>query len=339
MDKILHYVFFTFVFCFSAFSQEQSQKLINSPADCAVQLKVEFLNSGKVGDVSLFKSSCNNEKFEAEAIEAAKKIKFEPEMQNDKQITIRKTLEYRFYLDDDSKKDDKAEAIIKRAIEKLGGDKYLQVKSQVGRGRFSVLRDNVIVSFQSFLDVIVFPDKERTEFKGGAKNVQTNVGKSGWIYDGDAEVIKDQDKTQIEGFERGINASLDNLLRGSWRTGGAVLSYVGKRQASLGKRNDVVRLVYTNGFAVEFEFADDGMPAKSIFKRTNADNEEITEEDRYAQFVEVQGIKTPFIIDRFTNKAQSSRINYDSVEFNKTIPDSIFAKPKSAKEVKKDLKL
>ena len=237
------------------------------------------------------------------------------------------------------KTDEKAEAILKRSVQKLGGEKYLQVKSQIGRGRFSVLRDNVIISFQSFLDVIIFPDKERTEFKGGAKNVQTNVGKSGWIYDGDAEVIKDQDKAQIEGFERGINASLDNLLRGSWRSGGAVLSYVGRRQASLGKRNDVVRLVYPNGFTVEFEFSDDGMPAKSIFKRTNADNEEVTEEDRYAQFVEVQGIKTPFIIDRFTNKAQSSRINYDSVEFNKTISDSIFAKPKSAKEVKKDLKL
>ena len=35
----------------------------------------------------------------------------------------------------------------------------------------------------------------------------------------------------------------------------------------------------------------------------------------------------------------ASRINYDSVEFNKTIPDSIFAKPATAKEAKKDLKL
>lgn len=236
-------------------------------------------------------------------------------------------------------KEEKAEAILKKAVEKLGGEKYLQVKSQIGRGRFSVLRDNVIISFQTFVDVIVFPDKERTEFKGGgARNVQTNVGKTGWVFDGEAEVVKEQDKAQIENFERGINTSLDNLLRGGWRGGQAVLSYVGKRQASLGKRNDVVKLVYSNGFAVEFEFSDDGMPAKSVYKRTNADNEEIREEDRYAQFIDVQGIKTPFIIDRFINNAQSSRINYESVEYNKSIPDSIFAKPKSAKELKKDLK-
>ena len=59
-----------------------------------------------------------------------------------------------------------AEAIIDKAVQKLGGDRYLKVTSQVSRGKFSVIRDGVIVSFQSFIDVIVYPDKERTEFKG-----------------------------------------------------------------------------------------------------------------------------------------------------------------------------
>ena len=239
-----------------------------------------------------------------------------------------------------SKNDEKAEAVVNKAIEKLGGEKYLLVKSQIGRGQFSVMRDGSIVSFQSFVDVIVYPDKERTEFKGaGLKNVQTNVGKNGWIFDGNAETVKEQDEAQIKNFVHGINVSLDNLLRGGWRSDGAVLSYVGKRQANLGKRNDVVKLIYPGGFSVEFEFSDEGMPAKSIYKRTNGDGEEVKEEDRYAQFVEVSGIKAPFIIDRFTNNVQSSRINYESIEFNKPIPDSIFAKPKNAKEAKKDLKL
>ena len=235
--------------------------------------------------------------------------------------------------------DEKAEAVIKKAVEKLGGDKYLQVKSQIGRGRFSVMSDNAIISFQSFVDVIVFPDKERTEFKGtGAKNVQTNVGKGGWVFDGEAQVVKEQTAAQIENFKRGINVSLDNLLRGGWR-GAADLSYVGKRQASVGKRNDVVKLTYADGFAVEFEFADDATPVKSIYKTTNAAGEEIKEEDRYAQFIEIQGIKTPFIIDRFTNNVQVSRINYETIEFNKPISDAIFTMPKNAKELKKDLKL
>lgn len=168
--------------------------------------------------------------------------------------------------------------------------------------------------------------------------MQTNFGNAGWVFDGDAQILKDQTDEQIKNFKRGINTSLDNLLRGNWR-GKAALSYVGRRQAGIGKSNDVVKLTFDDGFTVEFEFSDDGLPMKSIYKRTNADNEEVTEEDRYAQFIEVSGIKTPFIVDHFSNKMQTSRINYESVEFNKSVPNSIFVKPTSAKDLKKDLKL
>jgi len=248
-------------------------------------------------------------------------------------------LSYNFTFAQTSKTDEKAEVVLKKAVEKLGGEKYLQVKSIVGRGRFSQLRDNAVISFQSFVDVIVYPDKERTEFKeGGVKTVQTNTGETGWIFDGSAETINVQTKEQIEGFRRGIRTSIDNLLRGYWR-GKANLMYDGKRPASLGKRSEVVKLVFNDGFTVEFEFSDEYLPIKAIYKRTNADNEEIKEEDRYAQFVDVQGIKTPFIVDHFSNNAQTSRVNYESIEFNKSVPDSIFSKPNSPKELKKDLKL
>lgn len=240
----------------------------------------------------------------------------------------------------DSRNDERAQTIIAKAVQNLGGEKYLQIKTQVGRGRFSVIRETAVVSFQSFVDVIVFPDKERTEFKtSGVRSVQTNAGTTGWVFDGDQDLIKIQDEKQVENFKRGIRTSLDNLLRGYWK-GEAELSYVGKRQATLGKRNDVVKLTYKDGLVVEFEFAvDDGLPMKAVYKRLNANNEEITEEDRYAQFIDVGGIKAPFIIDRFSDGKQSSRINYESIEFNKSVPDSIFAKPSSPKELKKDLRL
>jgi hypothetical protein len=239
------------------------------------------------------------------------------------------------------KSDEKAEEIIKKAVEKLGGEKYLQVKSVVGTGNYTILVEGQTHRLSGFVDVIVFPDKERTEFRtGGVKNVQTNVGESGWLFDGAAGAVKDQNKRQIEDFRRGMRVSVDNFLRGNWRAEqGAELSYVGRRQAGVGRRNDVVKLTYADGFEVEFEFSDDGFPAKSIYKRINANGEEITEEDRYAQFIDVRGIYAPFIIDHFINGKHTSRINYTSIEFNKTIPDSIFQKPGDAKAARKDLKL
>lgn len=247
-------------------------------------------------------------------------------------------LSYSLTFAQTTKTDEKAEAVIKKAVEKLGGEKYLQVKSIIGRGRFSVLSENTVASFQSFVDVIVYPDKERTEFKqGGVKTVQTNAGETGWIFDGAAETINVQNKDQVENFKRGIRTSVDNLLRGYWR-GKADLTYLGKRTATLGKRSEVVKLTFADGYAVEFEFSDEYFPIKASYKRLSAGNVEIKEEDRYAQFVDVQGIKTPFIVDHFTNNAQTSRINYESIEFNKPVSDSIFNKPNSPKELKKDLK-
>ncbi|HEX9962545.1 MAG TPA: hypothetical protein VGB00_16540 [Pyrinomonadaceae bacterium] len=237
------------------------------------------------------------------------------------------------------KTDEKAEAILAKAVQKLGGERYLQVKSVVGSGNFSVYREGQAQITQTFLDIIVFPDKERTEFKtGGTRNIQTNVGETGWLADTGAKVIKEQDKDQIEGFKRAMRTSLDNLLRGSWRKN-AALSFVGRREASLGKRNNVVKLTYADGFAVEFEFSDEGFPMKSVYKRTNGEGAETKEEDRYALYVETQGIFAPFVIDHFQNGAQTSRINYLKIEYNKPIPDSVFNKPSDAKELKKDLKL
>jgi hypothetical protein len=48
-----------------------------------------------------------------------------------------------------NKSDEKAEAIIKRAVENLGGEKYLQVKSQIGRGKYHIMRDGAMVSYQT----------------------------------------------------------------------------------------------------------------------------------------------------------------------------------------------
>lgn len=238
-----------------------------------------------------------------------------------------------------SKPDEKAQAVIAKAVQVMGGDRYLQVRTQVGKGRFTQMGEKGLISSQTFTDIIVFPDKERTDFKGGSGHtIQTNSGTSGWLYDKDLDVIKVQTPGQIDNFKQSIRTSLDYLLRGYWKGDGDV-SYAGRRPATLGKRNDVVRLTFKDGFAVEFEFADDGTPQKAVYKHTNAAGEEVKEEDRYAQFIDVDGIKTPLIVDRFTDGQQASRINYDSVEFNKTIPDSIFVKPSTPKEAKKDLKL
>ena len=237
--------------------------------------------------------------------------------------------------------DEKSEQIIKRGIEAVGGDAYLNIRTVIGKGFFTTYNEGVSQLPTRFLDYISYPDKERTEFTGGGiRSIQTNNGDTGWLFDGGTKKISDMKPAQIEDFKRTMMTSVENLLRGWWRNQGATVKYVGRREAGLAMRNETVRLTYPDGFWIEYEFgAKDGKPAKVIYKRSRkrADNDETiesTEEDRLAKFITVEGITAPWVVDHFTNGFQTSRINFESIEYNRPVADSLFAKPDNVKSLK-----
>lgn len=234
------------------------------------------------------------------------------------------------------KTDEKAEAIIKRAVDALGGSAFLGVRSIVSEGNFTPYANGVATLPIKFTDYLVFPDRERTEFRGSnVRSIQTYEGERGWVFDALKRSLNDATPEQVADFHLAMRTSLDNLLRGWWRKGGGQLSYEGRREAGLARRNEVVRLTYEDGFSVDFEFdSKTGMPAKVVFKKTNAEGEVVDEEDRYAQFLAIQGVTVPFIIDHFRAGQQSSRINYQKVEFNRAVPDALFARPADIKAFK-----
>jgi hypothetical protein len=235
-----------------------------------------------------------------------------------------------------AKVDEKALTIVARAVEALGGHAYTDVRTMVSHGYFTQFREGMQGIPVTFQDYMVYPDHERTEFKGaGVKSIQVNTGETGWLFEGKAKKMTDVTPEQAEDFRTAMRTSVDNLLRGWWRAGGAALTYVGRREAGLARRNEVVRLSYPDGFEAEFEFdAKDASPSKVVYKRRSAEGETVEEEDRYAQYQQIGGVRVPFIIDHYRAGTQSSRVNYDEVEFNRPVPDSLFAKPADVKAIK-----
>ena len=237
---------------------------------------------------------------------------------------------------DKAQADERAEGVLRRALEVVGGRAFLDVRSVVSEGYFTPYKDGIATLPIKFFDYLVFPDRERTEFRGaGVRSVETHTGEGGWIADLKKRSLDDVTPEQAKDFRVALRTSLDNALRGWWRSEGARLTYVGRREAGLARRNDVVRVSYPDGFSVEFEFdTRTALPAKALFKRPTAAGDETDEEDRYAQFLTVGGVQVPFIIDHFRAGLQSSRINYEKVEFNRAVPDSLFARPADVKALK-----
>jgi hypothetical protein len=237
--------------------------------------------------------------------------------------------------------DEKSEQIIQRGIEAVGGQAYLNVRTVVGKGFYTTYSEGVSQLPSKFIDYINYPDKERTEFTGGGiRIIQSNSGETGWLFDGSTKKITDMKPSQIEDFKRTMQTTVENLLRGWWRREGATVKYVGRREAGLAMRNETVRLTYPDGFWVEYEFsARDGKPAKVIYKRNrkNPDTDEmveVREEDWLAKPITLDGITAPWVIDHFVNGYQTSRINYESIEYNRVLPDSLFVKPDNVKNLK-----
>ena len=243
--------------------------------------------------------------------------------------------------DDEPTVDEKSQQIINRAIEVLGGPAYLNVKTVVGKGFFTAFADGVSQLPSKFVDYVQYPDRERTEFTSmGIKSIQTNVGNTGWVFDGSVKKISDQSESQVDGFKRAMRTSVENLLRGWWKKEGATVKYVGRREAGLAKRNETVRLTYPDGYWIEYEFgARDGLPAKILYKRPRknpdtGDVVETSEEDQLLKPIAIDGVTAPWVVDHFINGHQTSRINYESIVYNQTLPDSLFAKPDNVKGIK-----
>jgi hypothetical protein len=232
--------------------------------------------------------------------------------------------------------DERAEQILARAVEAMGGRAFLDVRTVTSRGYFTPFQEGVATLPSSFTDYMVFPDRERTEFRSqGVRTIQTYTGETGWIFEGMGRKLTDVSPAQAKDFRLALRTSIDNILRGWWRAEGAELKYVGRREAGLARRNEVVRLTYADGFVVEFEFgAKDFLPAKTLYKKQNPEGDEVAEEDRYAQYLMVGGVRIPFVIDHFRAGQQTSRVNYEAVDFNRPVPETLFARPADIKALK-----
>jgi hypothetical protein len=227
--------------------------------------------------------------------------------------------------------------LLKQAIEARGGARYLEFKSLHASGQYTPFDQGISTSPKPFLDWIVYPDKERVEFGKGKKKdrtIQVNVGKTGWVYDGDAETLKDQSEKQIKDFLEGIENDLDHILRVAARTPGVEIRFYGRQEIRPGERADVLEIRLTPERIVMLMLDRyTHLPMSLTYEK--AENKGLSKREvRYFQYVSYDGIKFPNIVDFYKDGIQESRINYQIVQPGAPVPDELFAKPANVKAIK-----
>jgi len=237
----------------------------------------------------------------------------------------------------DSKNVERGTQMIKQTVQARGGERFLSFNSIMSSGIYTQFAQGMSQNPTQFIDWIIYPDKERTEFgKGKKKNrrIQVNVGKTGWVYDGDAEMLKDQTEKQIEEHLEGLDFDIDRLLRVAAKGAGVEVGYAGREETRPGERADVVAIkLKSDQTAYILIDPQTHLPISLSYEKTE-DGQLVKQEVRFNQYVDYDGVKFPNIVDFFRDSVQTGRLNVQAIKLNPQTSDELFAKPANVKAVK-----
>ena len=239
----------------------------------------------------------------------------------------------------------KAIGLIKASITALGGQAYLSIKSEKSQGLITPYREIAPSSndfqpdklgTQVFVDYILLPNKERVEFKGqGRLFIQSNADTHNWVYDSDAELLRDQTQAQKDRFSRTLRYQVDKILRGGWADQNVEITYIPRQELWPYQYGEGVLLTYSDGEIAELFFdLQTKLPIALRFPKDTYEGQRVKAENRFFKYLDIDTLKTPYVVDLFENGRQVLRINYDNREFNFPIPDKLFIKPNNIKALK-----
>ena len=354
------------VVCFGtlAFAQDVRLKILEQPKPELPQnygtldiqgnvvLRIEFLENGEIGEITQVKQLPAG--LTERAVAAAKKIKFEPEKKDGKPVTVVKQIEYfegwnggwRTPANDPNvtpppvAEPGKAEAIIaRRALQLLGGDRYLQ----------TVRRSAAANSASSAMVRSSIPDLSRRDRlpRQGTHRVQRqrfthrpnqhrqhrlDLRRRSGVDQGSKTKARSQ--TSSKAFAPASTTCCVWRLEERGRTHLHGPPPVHPRQTQRRHSPHLQRRL-----PGRIRILRRRPPAK-VHPQTPRRRRRRHQRRRPLRPIHRgRRDQSPFIVDRFTGGQPSSRINYESLEFNKPIPDTIFAKPANPKEAKKEIKL
>jgi hypothetical protein len=219
----------------------------------------------------------------------------------------------------------KARKLIDQAITALGGSAYLNIIDMKQQGRsYSFHHGQPTSVGLVYWRFWKFPDKDRVELTKDRDVVVIHNGDLGFevTYKGVAE----EERDALSDYLRRRRYSLDWVLRKWINEPGVAFFYDGSAVAEQ-KPADQISIVSANNESVTlFLDSTTHLPIKKAFSwRDPRDKERNHEEEAYDSYRQVQGIMTPFSVIRYYNGDMANQRFLNSIAYNQSIPDSLFA--------------
>lgn len=227
-------------------------------------------------------------------------------------------------LPDESAK--KAQELIQQTIQKLGGQKYLNVRDSTCSGRFATFdRKEELGGYARFIDYVKLPDKNRTEFYKKRNIIQVRTSTDAW--DLDRGGVTEAPPDVVDNYNEGLKADMDILLRLRLNKEDLVFRYGGSDLVDL-KRVDWVEIVDSGQRTARIAIDKNShLPLRAVFiTRDPYTRERIEEATFFSNWHPVEGVMTPFQVWHERNGRATLRIYFEECKYNTGLDDSLFTK-------------
>jgi outer membrane lipoprotein-sorting protein len=220
----------------------------------------------------------------------------------------------------------KAKELFARAVEALGGDAFLQVKTAQFEGRVYGFRRGDLSGLAQVVQYIGYPDRSREEYGEKKEEIHITNGDKGWMIDINGVHPEPEEEMKSRRESRSMRAFY--VLRYRLGEEGSIVEYV-NRDIWENREVDVVRFVDKDNGVLTFSLdASTALPARTTWvHRDPQTRERIEEVETFGNYFTRNGIATPRRTVRLRNGTRVFEAVIRQAQFNVPHAESLFQPP------------
>lgn len=220
----------------------------------------------------------------------------------------------------------KAQAILDKTIQALGGPAFLSFKSLTTTGRAFAIADEQTAGLAPFESFVEYPDKRRFTYGKKLPVVLINNGDKGWEIDRYGTISQKGEERRR--WQLANRYSMENILRVRIHEPGILVQEAGEdfvdqvavRMVSMvdAQQAQLTLSVHRSTY----------LPVRLAYHVLNPITKDWDDYvDVYGDYKPIQGIQTPMHITRFLNDERVAEIYRNSAKYNESYPAGTFELP------------
>ncbi len=217
----------------------------------------------------------------------------------------------------------KAQELLDRAIQALGGPAFLRFKTLTTSGRVFAISEESTEGLAPFKSAVEYPDKRRFSYGKKKPVILINNGDRAWELDRFG--VTHQLPQQIQRWKLSTRYGLENLLRVRIHDSGVLIQDGGVDFVD-NVPTRVVDILDAEGFELKLSLnRQNFLPVRITYRVQNPQTREWEEyADVYGDYQKVQDIQTPKHITRFLNGDRVSETFRNSARYDESYPPNYF---------------